>query len=60
MFTHANALVVQVLNVYDCPESQKRFLESLVPRSPVDYRARHRSTLAAVSAIDKKPEPGIV
>ena len=40
--------------------TNERSLESFMPWTPIDHRARHRSAFAAILAVDQEPEARIV
>ena len=51
---------VQVFEADYGAMTNERSLESCMPWTPIDHRARHRSAFAAILAIDEKPEARIV
>lgn len=47
-------------NVNDRPKADEYFFKALVLRTPIDHRAGHWSTLAAIPPVYEKAQPGVV
>ncbi len=60
MLAGTDELSMEMPNVNNGPEADEDLFKTLVLRPPIDHRARHWSTLAAVLPVYEKAQPSVI